>query len=279
MRIQNIINDRGLVKKNCLTIRNKNMHYNFIKTHIENHIFRLTLARPEKRNAFTPTMVNEINHAIKSANEAKEVRLVMIDAEGPVFCAGMDLKAFTDPENDTPNPRIENQSISLGEAMSQLNKPSIALVEGNVMAGGFLIILECTYVFAKPGVQFSLPEVKIGIFPFQVLASLLKIMPQNKAMDLCISGRPFSAEEAKKMGIVYDFFETEKVDSVVENLVQNAPLAITRGFEALKALGEIKESEKFSFLLESLNQLRGSEDAQEGIKAMFEKRKPEWKNQ
>ncbi len=255
------------------------MHYHFIKTHTENHIFRLTLARPEKRNAFTPTMVSEINHAIKSANDDKDVRVVIIDAEGPVFCAGMDLKAFTNPENDTPNPLIENQSISLGEAMNQLNKPSIVLVEGNVIAGGFLIILECTYVFAKPGAQFSLPEVKIGIFPFQVLASLLKIMPQNKAMDLCISGQAFSAEEAKKMGIVYDFLETEKVDLLVNNLVQNAPLAITRGFEALKALGEIKQSEKFQFLLDALNKLRDSEDAQEGIKAMFEKRKPEWRNQ
>jgi enoyl-CoA hydratase/carnithine racemase len=255
------------------------MHYNFIKTHSENHIFRLTLARPEKRNAFTPTMVNEINHAIKTANDDKDVRAVIIDAEGPVFCAGMDLKAFTNPENDIPNPLIENENISLGQAISQLNKPSIALVEGNVIAGGFLIILECTYVFAKPGVQFSLPEVKIGIFPFQVLASLLKIMPQNKAMDLCISGQTFSAEEAKKMGIVYDFLETEKVDLLVNNLVQNAPLAITQGFEALKALGEIKESEKFEFLLNTLNQLKDSEDAKEGIKAMFEKRKPEWKNQ
>jgi enoyl-CoA hydratase/carnithine racemase len=255
------------------------MHYNFIKTHSENHIFRLTLARPEKRNAFTPTMVNEINHAIKTANDDKDVRVVIIDAEGPVFCAGMDLKAFTNPENDIPNPLIENENISLGQAISQLNKPSIALVEGNVIAGGFLIILECTYVFAKPGVQFSLPEVKIGIFPFQVLASLLKIMPQNKAMDLCISGQTFSAEEAKKMGIVYDFLETEKVDLLVNNLVQNAPLAITQGFEALKALGEIKESEKFEFLLNTLNQLKDSEDAKEGIKAMFEKRKPEWKNQ
>lgn len=255
------------------------MHYHFIKTHTENHIFRLTLARAEKRNAFTPTMVNEINHAIKSANDDKDVRVVIIDAEGPVFSAGMDLKSFNSPESDTPNPQIKNQSISLGQAMSQLNKPSIALVEGNVIAGGFLIILECTYVFAKPGVQFSLPEVKIGIFPFQVLASLLKIMPQNKAMDLCISGQSFSAEEAKKMGIVYDFLETEKVDFLVNNLVQNAPLAITRGFEALKALGEINESEKFQFLLETLNKLRDSEDAQEGIRAMFEKRQPEWKNQ
>lgn len=254
------------------------MNYHFIKIRTEGHVFYLTLARSEKRNAFTPTMVNEINHAIKSANEDKEVRLVIIEAEGPVFSAGMDLKAFLDPNLDTPNPAIENQNISLGEAIGQLNKPSIALVEGNVMAGGFLIILECTYVFAKPAVQFSLPEVKIGIFPFQVLASLLRIMPQNKALDLCISGQAVSTEKAKELGIVYDVLEKEKVDALVSNLVQNAPLAITRGFEALKALSDMDESEKFRYLLDTLNSLRESDDAREGIQALFEKRKPIWRN-
>ena len=254
------------------------MNYHFIKIRTEGHVFYLTLARSEKRNAFTPTMVNEINHAIKSANEDKEIRLVVIDAEGPVFSAGMDLKAFLDPNMDVLNPEIKNQNISLGEAIGQLNKPSIALVEGNVMAGGFLIILECTYVFAKPSVQFSLPEVKIGIFPFQVLASLLRIMPQNKALDLCISGQAISTDTAKQLGIVYDFFDIEKVDALVSNLVQNAPLAITRGFEALKTLNDMHESEKFRYLLETLNSLRESDDAREGIQALFEKRKPEWKN-
>ncbi|MFN9998777.1 MAG: enoyl-CoA hydratase/isomerase family protein, partial [bacterium] len=118
------------------------MKYNFIKTSIEHHIFKLTLARPEKRNAFTPTMVNEINYAIAQANLDKEVRLVLINAEGPVFCAGMDMKTFENPELDTLNPNIKNENISLATAIGQLNKPSIAIVEGDVIAGGFLIVLE-----------------------------------------------------------------------------------------------------------------------------------------
>ena len=254
------------------------MEYNFIKTSTKEHIFTLTLARPEKRNAFTPTMVNEIDHALKVANEDKQVRLVIINAEGPIFCAGMDLKAFNNPEQDNPNPYIQNKDISLGEAVSQLNKPSIALVEGNVIAGGFLIILECTYVLTKPEVKFSLPEVKIGIFPFQVLASLLKVMPQNKAMDLCISGLPFSVDKAIGLGIVHNFWEEKTLNDLVENITLNAPLAISKGFEALKKLPDLKESEKFQYLLQTLNTLKESHDAQEGIKALFEKRKPKWEN-
>ena len=212
------------------------MKYNFIKTSIDQHIFKLTLARPEKRNAFTPTMVNEISHAILEANENKTVRLVLINAEGPVFCAGMDMKTFENHELDVLNPEIQNQNISLATAIGQLNKPSIAIVEGDVIAGGFLIILECTYIFAIKEAKFSLPEVKRGIFPFQVLASLLKFIPQNKALDLCITAKVITTSEAKEIGIVYDFLEENKMDDLIKRIIENAPKAIRAGFEAFKKL-------------------------------------------
>ena len=255
------------------------MIYNFIKTSTENHVFTVTLARAEKRNAFTPTMVNEINHAMNFANTNKEIRLVVINAEGPVFCAGMDLKIFENPELDNINPEIKNANISLAAAISQLNKPSIAIVEGDVMAGGFLIILECNFVFAKPGVNFSLPEVKRGIFPFQVLASLLKIMPQNKAMELCITGKSFDTEEAKNLGIVYDYCSSENLTKLQQTIFSNAPLAISKGIEAVKQLQFLPESEKLNYLLETLSELKTSKDAKEGIAAFFEKRPPNWQNE
>lgn len=255
------------------------MTYHFIKTRKDGHVFTLTLARPEKRNAFTPTMVNEMDHALKAANEDKEVRVVVMDAEGPVFCAGMDLNAFTDPSEDRPNPALVNRDLSLGEVMTQLNKPSVALVEGKVVAGGFLIVAECTFVLARPEVEFSLPEVKIGIFPFQVLASLLKILPQKKALQLCISGEPFSARQALEYGIVDDLLEENTAEHLISRLAENAPLAVTRGFEALKALDGIAPADQFRYLKAALDQLRDSGDAKEGIRALFEKRKPVWKNE
>jgi len=256
-----------------------NMTYHFIRTRKDGYVFTLTLARPEKRNAFTPTMVNEIDHALKAANADKDVRVVVIRAEGPVFCAGMDLKAFTDPGADRLNPAIENRNLSLGEVMMQLNKPSVALVEGNVMAGGFLVVAECTFVLARPEAEFSLPEVKIGIFPFQVLASLLKIMPEKKAMQLCISGEPFSACQAREYGIVDELLEEGTAERLVSRLTENAPLAVSRGFEALKGLDKVPGTERFHHLKSALDRLRDSHDAEEGIRALFEKRKPEWKNE
>lgn len=255
------------------------MTYNFIRIRKEGYVFTLTLARPEKRNAFTPTMVNEIDHALKAANTDKEVRVVVVDAEGPVFCAGMDLKAFTDPSADRLNPAIQNRDLSLGEVMGQLNKPSVALVEGNVIAGGFLLVAECTYVLALPKAEFSLPEVKIGIFPFQVLASLLRVMPQKKAMQLCISGEPFSTIRAMEYGIVDGLLEEGAAERLIGRLAENAPLAVTRGFEALKALDEVPAADRFHYLKRALERLRDSHDAREGITALFEKREPGWKNE
>lgn len=255
------------------------MKYNFIKTSIDQHVFKLTLARPEKRNAFTPTMVNEISHAITAANLNKSVRLVLINAEGPVFCAGMDMKIFENPALDTLHPEIQNQNISLATAIGQLNKPSIAIVEGDVLAGGFLIVLACTYIFASKNVQFSLPEVKRGIFPFQVLAALLQYIPQNKALDLCITAKSISATEAKELGIVSEFLEERNLNELIHTIINNAPKAIYSGFEAIKKLGTLPEIEKIPFLLKSLENLKQTKDAKEGMLAFFEKRAANWLNE
>jgi len=255
------------------------MKYNFIKTSIDQHIFKLTLARPEKRNAFTPTMVNEICHAIKEANENKSVRLVLINAEGPVFCAGMDMKTFENSDLDHLNPEIQNQNISLATAIGQLNKPSIAMVEGDVLAGGFLIVLECTYIFANKTAKFALPEVKRGIFPFQVLASLLKYVPQNKALDLCITAKEITATEAKELGIVYGFLEEANTNELMKAIIDNAPKAIFSGFEAIKKLATLTEKDKLPYLLQALEDLKNTKDAKEGMAAFFEKRLPNWINE
>lgn len=253
---------------------------NFIKVRIEQHVFNLTLARSDKRNAFSPTMVNEIAYALNLANSNPDIRLVQIEAEGPVFCAGMDLKAFEDPTVDIGNPAIPKVEKSLAEIFACLDKPSICVVRGDVIAGGFLIALSCTYLFALPHVRFSLPEVKIGLFPFQVLALLMEYMPERKAMDLCIRGSSFSAQEALDKGILYGVLDVEETALVElrETILKNAPLAIARGYGALRRLKERGFDDKYSFLLDALADLRRSDDFKEGMDAMRDKRNANWKN-
>ncbi|MEN5197358.1 enoyl-CoA hydratase/isomerase family protein [Sphingobacterium faecium] len=257
------------------------INYKFIKVKLVDHVFHLTLARAEKRNAFTPIMIDEIYHAIQIADADPEVRVLLLDAEGPVFCAGMDLKAFENPDNMEYSDVVPHVDLSLGEVMSFLNKPSIAVIEGHVIAGGFLMILECTYVFAHSSVQFSLPEVQIGLFPFQVLAGLLKHLPYHKAMDLCIHSEVITAQEMKSMGLVYELMDQKPdvLPALMAKLTSAAPLAIKMGFEAAKQLRELKSADQYTFLLRQLDKLRTSHDFKEGVTARIEKRAPKWRGE
>ncbi|GAB3174676.1 enoyl-CoA hydratase/isomerase family protein [Telluribacter humicola] len=257
--------------------------FNYIRTAQDGHTFRITLNRPEKRNAFTPTMANEITYALAHAHYNDDVWCVVVDAEGPVFCAGADLNAFHDPTVDRTNdnlpaPRVP---VTLGDAFADLSKPCIAQVEGAVLAGGFLIIAGCSFVVSVPEATFGLPEVKRGIWPMQVMASLLRIMPPRKVLEVCITGKSFSADEALTLGLVTQVAETTQIRNEVEGLVrqicQNAPLAIKVGMETFNQLFSIPEEEKHTFLKAQLDKVVQSEDAKEGIAAFKEKRQPHWK--
>lgn len=247
------------------------MIYNFIKTSKEGYVFSLTLDREAKRNAFTPTMVNEIAHALSIAQEDEFIKLVVIRANGPVFCAGMDLKTYQDPNLDTLNPQIENKQISLGEVFDKFSKPSIAVVEGDVIAGGFLFLLGVTYVFAKENLNFKLPEVDLGIFPFQVLSGLLRVMPEKKALQVCLNAEAFSTAEAKELGIVDEYLSEERLHKLIDSFAVKRTYALQAGFEAVKAIRLMEVSDQYNYLLNSLNKLRDKDEVKMQIGKQFKK--------
>lgn len=232
------------------------MTYRYIKVERAEHVCKVILARPEKRNAFTPTMVNEIYHLFQEINSDDTLKVVTIHAEGPIFCAGMDLKTFEDPTLDESNPNIVNKNISLGEVFDSLQKPSVAIVEGNVIAGGFLIILGCTYVFANKDVRFRLPELDLGIFPFQVMASLLKIMPEKKVLQLCLDTEYFDFERALNLGIVDAQLDMDKLNALITSFKNKASLALKEGIKSLRALKSIPAEEQFTYLKGILDNLK-----------------------
>jgi enoyl-CoA hydratase/carnithine racemase len=250
----------------------------------EGQVLTIQLNRPEKRNAFTPTMVTELALALAYAEQQSSVWCVVLEATGPVFCAGMDLAVFQNPALDKPNTTLPQpiREVTLGEAFAQLNKPSIASVQGAVLAGGFLLIGGCTFVVAVDSVTLALPEVRRGIFPMQVMAALLPILPPRKILDLCLTARQLTANEAYDWGIVTHLCTSETLQEstqqLVETLLEGAPLAIQKGMAALRMLAEVPEKSRPVFLKQQLDQIRFSDDAQEGILAFQEKRKPRWTN-
>lgn len=255
-----------------------------IQTEQSGKVFYITLNRPQKRNAFTPTMINEIAYALEYANLKKDVWCVVILANGPVFCAGMDLAVFQDPASDVLNRSLPEpfKTVSLGDAFRLMTKPTIAKIEGNVYAGGFLIAGGCMFVVATENVEFSLPEVKRGVFPMQVVSTLLNFMSPREAMRLCVLGESINARMAQKMGLVSHICNAAEIDqklgALIDTILGNSPYAITKGMETFRALADIPNHAKFGFLANQLDKIRESDDAQEGINAFKEKRQPSWTN-
>ncbi len=260
----------------------QNDFYQFIKTEIEGNVMYLTLARPSKRNAFTQIMLSEINHAINLANNNTSIWLLIILAEGPVFCAGMDLADFVNQDLNIQNKAIKLTDKPLGDILAELNKPIITVIDGAVIAGGMLFVAESTFVIATENAKFQLPEVKRGLFPYQVMNSLSKILPIRKILELSILADEISSKEALNLGLVTKLVQSENLKNelniLVEKILDNAPLAIEKGIEMSKKLSSIPASERNNLLKKELENLRNSADAQEGINAFLEKRKPKWVN-
>jgi len=248
----------------------------------KDHLLTLTLNRPEKKNALNPVLFRELAYALSYAKQSREVWAVVIAAKGDVFCAGADLKAFSGTiETTTSTVPEPNGEVVIGNVFNGLHKPCIAEVHAPVYAGGFLIVCGCSHVIAASTATFALPEVKRGLYPFQVMQSLLQIMPPRTVLDLCIRAKTLSATDAEKIGLVSKVVEQSnlnaEVKSLVDEIFQFSPSAIRLGLEAFDNLKNIPAAEAHSYLKQMLGECIQTEDAAEGMSAFIEKRKPVWR--
>ena len=258
--------------------------YNFAHILYEesDHVLTLTLNRPEKKNALNPVLFKEIAYALHYAHHSRDVWAVVIAAAGDVFCAGADLKAFAGQTEGTvstvPEPAAE---VVIGDVFNGLHKPCIARVHAPELAGGFLIICGCTHVVAADTATFSLPEVKRGLFPFQVMYSMLQIMPPRQVLDFCMRARTVGAAEAERIGLVSKSVAPDQLDAevkaLVDDILQYSPSGIRLGLEAYDDLKKLSGKEAHAHMKQMLTLALQTEDAAEGLMAFMEKRKPVWK--
>lgn len=255
--------------------------FRYLLTSLDDHVLTITLNRPEKKNALNPPMLTELAFVLAYAHYAADVWLVVLAAVGDTFCAGMDLKSLA-MADETEKLLVPEPSgpVRLAELMAGLHKPCITRVQGPVYAGGFLLVGGSTYVIAAESATFSLPEVKRGLFPFQVLAVLLDIMPARTALDLCLRARTLSASDALAIGLVTEVAPTHALDIAVTNLTdelkQFSPTAMQFGLRACQQLKSLPFNEQQAFLYDQFQQLQQTPDAKEGMTAFLEKRKPRW---
>ncbi|MCX6219296.1 enoyl-CoA hydratase-related protein [Spirosoma sp.] len=254
--------------------------FRYLLTSVENHVLTITLNRPEKKNALHPPMLAELAFVLAYANHTADIWLVVLAAAGDTFCAGMDLKSLSSGNTEAASVPAPAGPVRLGELMAGLHKPTVARVQGPVYAGGFLLVGASTYVVAVESATFSLPEVKRGLFPFQVLAILLDIMPARKALDLCLRAKTLSSAEALTLGLVTEVIPVDELDNALARLVgeltQLSPTAMQFGLRAYQQLKNLPSSEQQAYLFDQFQQLQQTPDAKEGMAAFLEKRKPNW---
>ena len=254
--------------------------FRYLLTSLKDHVFTITLNRPEKKNALNKTLLNELAFALAYAHYTPEVWLVVLGAAGDTFCAGMDLKSLSSGEQEVTSIPEPNGPVRLGELMTKLHKPCIARVQGSVYAGGFLLIGGCTHVVAAESATFSLPEVKRGLFPFQVMASLLEIMPARTVLDLCLRARTLLAQNALEVGLVTAVVPALELDSAIDDLINElkafSPTAMQFGLRAYQQLKSLPLNQRQAFLHEQFQLIQQTADAKEGMAAFLEKRPPKW---
>jgi enoyl-CoA hydratase/carnithine racemase len=248
----------------------------------KDNVLTITLNRPDKRNAFHMPLANELAYALAYAHYNNVIWAVVLKANGPTFCAGADLKAFggadtTEKPSTIPMPK---DMVKLGDEFNGLHKPCIAQVHADVYAGGFLMIGGATHVVAVEEAKFGLPEVKRGIFPFQVMATLEPLMSARQLLDLCLRAKTLTAQEAKEIGLVSAVVKAENLEATVQQLVddikEQSPTAIRLGLKAFQEMKSLKADEKHKYLHAMLMQCLSSKDAAEGLTAFKEKRKANW---
>jgi enoyl-CoA hydratase/carnithine racemase len=254
-----------------------------LRVEAENHVLTLTLNRPEKKNALNAALLRELAFALSHAQHNPDVWVVVLTAAGDTFCAGMDLKAMAggQPEETSSTLPEPAEPVRLGDLMNGLTKPSIAAVPGPVWAGGFLLVAGCTWVFAAESATFGLPEVKRGLFPFQVMDSLLRVgIPPRQVLDWCLRGKTLTAAEAQALGLVSEISPKENLAAVVKNRVDElltlSPTALQFGLRAYRQLPAVPPEARQAFLFDQFQQIQQTADAREGLAAFAEKRAPKW---
>ena len=240
----------------------------------------ITINRPEKRNALNAEVIAGIASGYRAAHDDANVRVIVLTGTGEkAFCAGADLQntggAFA---QDFSKPNVDYADLL--RLSQNATKPAIARINGVCMAGGMGLLCMTDMAIASDHVIFGLPEVKVGVFPMQVLSLLQSIAPRRLVHEWAITGEPFDANSALAAGLLNYVVPQAELDAKVEwlagRITDKSPTAIRRGKYAMRAIASMSFDESIAYTETQIALLAMTEDAKEGLKAFAEKRKPSW---
>ncbi|MFT3819106.1 MAG: enoyl-CoA hydratase/isomerase family protein [Rubrivivax sp.] len=241
--------------------------------------FWIVINRAEKRNVINGAVIAGIRAGLREAHAAPDVHAIVLTGAGDkAFCAGADLQPGQAFQFDHSRPRGDYADL-LREARDA-TLPIVVRVNGACMAGGLGLLCLADMAVAADHAAFGLPEVKVGLFPMQVMSLLQRLVPDRILREWSLTGEPFNAAEARAWGLVNHVVPAAELDAKVQwllaRLVDKSPTAIRRGKYALRAIADMTFDQAIAFTEGQIAATAMTEDAREGLAAFQEKRKPVW---
>lgn len=257
------------------------MHFSTLQLAYEGRVATLTLNRPEKRNAISYELIDELLAALDEVRNTG-AQVLIITGVGKAFCSGMDLdnlRAITG-RSEQENMRDSQTMARLFRSIYEFRLPTIAAVNGPAVAGGCGIATLCDFTIASTAAKFGYTEVRIGFLPAIVSTFLVRQVGEKIARDLLLTGRIISAEEAHRIGLVTDVVAPEdlmpRALAIAGLLTENSPASLVATKRLLSAFAGNELDEQIRIAVEENARIRTTEDFREGVSSFLEKRKPRW---
>jgi len=254
--------------------------YEHILFERDEKIARITMNRPEKRNALSLAHMQELIGRLRSIGEEKEASVIILGGNGPAFCAGHDLSEMVGRDPGFYR-HIFDVCCELMETIQAIPQPVIAKVHGVATAAGCQLAAACDLVVAAEEARFATPGVRIGLFCSTPMVALSRAVGQKKSMEMLLTGEFISAEEALTEGLVNrlvaaDALE-EQTTALAQKIAEASPIVVGIGKQAFYRQLDMPTEQAYAYTKEVMSFNASFADAQEGICAFLEKRKPEWK--
>jgi len=252
-----------------------------VRYDVADHVATIALDQPEKRNALSDALLDDLIAAFENARDDDDVRAVVLTStHEKVFSAGGDLAGFSADVPLISKFFATDRFPRLFHLIGELGKPTVCAANGHVLAGALGVALACDLIIAKEGVRFGTPEINVGIFPFMIMALIYRNVGRKKTNELLLLGEQIDAHEAERIGIVNKVVPAEEFDATVTDwatrLAAKSPLLMRLGKDAMQRQQDLALSDAIEYLHGRFTIALSTTDIQEGVKAFFEKREPVW---
>lgn len=257
------------------------MKYQTIDLAYDTAIATITLNRPEKRNALSFQLLDELMSGLDEV-EASDALVVILTGAGKAFCAGMDLDELKSVIGKSHAENVEDsrQMARIFRQLYDFPKPTIAAVNGAAIAGGTGLATMCDFTLAVPEAKFGYTEVRIGFVPAIVSSILVWQVGHKIARDLLLTGRIFDAIEAHRLGLVNEVVSQEllmsRVRELAGQLIENSPSSVRATKKLINGFISLQLDQQIADAIEDNAHIRTTADFREGITSFLEKRKPRW---